>query len=142
MPSNEPQLAPEAWRLARAASTAVGGGADHPAGALVYNDGARALKRFALRHGGPPQSLDALAPEFLRSIPVDYMDGKPIKFRPLPTGGFVLYSVGEDGKDDGGDASLRPGKTNSRMIWDRNDAVWPAPATAKELQAYRAESTK
>ena len=101
-----------------------------------------AVKRFALRHGGPPQSLDALVPEPLRSIPVDYMDGKPIRFRPLPTGGFVLYSVGEDGKDDSGDATLRPGKTNSRMIWDHNDVVWPAPATAKELQAYRAESPR
>jgi hypothetical protein len=70
------------------------------------------------------------------------MDGQPIRFRRQPDGGFVLYSVGEDGKDDGGDAGLRPGKTNLRMIWDRKDVVWPAPATADEVRAYRAESAK
>jgi hypothetical protein len=100
------------------------------------------LKRYALRHGGPPASLDNLVPEFLASVPIDYMDGRPLRFRQQPDRGFVLYSVGEDGRDDGGDAGLAPGKTNLRNIWDRKDAVWPAPATADEIEVYRADSSK
>jgi hypothetical protein len=100
------------------------------------------VKRYGLRHGGPPETLKALVPEFLPSVPVDYMDGQPLRFHRQPDGGFVLYSVGEDGKDDSGEASLRPNKTNLRMIWERKDMVWPAPATADEVQVYRAESAK
>jgi len=101
-----------------------------------------ALKRYALRHGGPPPSLSSLVPEFLPSVPVDYMVGQPLRFRPQPDGSFLLYSVGEDGKDEGGDTRLRPGKTNTSMLWERNDVVWPVPATAAELEVYRNDSGK
>jgi hypothetical protein len=101
-----------------------------------------ALKRYGVRHGGVPESLSALVPEFLSSVPVDYMDGQPLRFRRQVDGGFVLYSVGEDGKDDDGDASLRPGKTNLRMIWERKDVVWPAAAAVDEVEIYRAGSGK
>jgi hypothetical protein len=68
------------------------------------------------------------------------MDGKPIKYRLNDDGSFRLYSVGEDGKDDGGDASLLPEKANTRNLWYRKDYVWPAPATAEEIETYRKES--
>lgn len=98
-----------------------------------------ALKRYSLRYQSPPASLDALVPEFLSSVPIDYMDGKPIKYR-LDTGGsFVLYSVGADGKDDGGNFALLPDKTNRHNLWDRKDWVWPAPAQPDEIRAYRRE---
>jgi len=101
-----------------------------------------ALKRYTIRHGSLPRSLSELVPEFLASEPVDYMDGHPLRFHLQPGGEFVLYSVGEDGHDDNGDASLRPGKTNWRLIWDRRDVVWPGPATQAEVEAYHAESGK
>ena len=101
-----------------------------------------ALRRYAIRHGRLPHSLSELAPEFLPAEPVDYMDGRPLRFHLQSGGGFLLYSVGEDGNDDGGDPNLRPGKTNSLNIWDRKDAVWPGPATEAEAEAYRAESVK
>jgi len=98
-----------------------------------------ALKRYSLRHGSPPASLDALVPEFLSSVPIDYMDGKPIKYRLDAGGAFVLYSVGADGKDDGGNLALLPDKTNRHNLWDRKDWVWPAPAQPDEIRAYRRE---
>jgi hypothetical protein len=101
-----------------------------------------ALKRHAIRHGKLPQTLSELVPEFLPSEPVDYMDGHPLRFHLRSDGEFVLYSVGEDGQDDHGEASLRPGKTNWRQIWDRKDVVWPGPATDAEVEAYHAESAK
>jgi hypothetical protein len=101
-----------------------------------------ALKRYSLRHGAPPGSLDSLVPEFVSSVPVDYMDGKPLKYRLNGDKTFVLYSVGEDGKDDGGDTALMPDKTSLRDLWDRKDFVWPAPATPEEVEAYRKEAAK
>jgi hypothetical protein len=98
-----------------------------------------ALKRYALRYGAPPASLDALVPEFVSSVPIDYMDGKPIKYQLNASGAFVLYSVGADGKDDGGNATLLPDKTNPHNLWDRRDWVWPSPATPDEIAAYRKE---
>jgi hypothetical protein len=67
------------------------------------------------------------------------MDGKPIKYRLDAGGAFVLYSVGADGKDDGGDTGLLPNKTNLRNLWDRRDYVWPSPALRDEIAAYRKE---
>jgi len=98
-----------------------------------------ALKRYQLRHGRLPPTLDALTPDFLPSVPTDYIDGKPLKYSLNPNGSFRLYSVGEDGVDNSGSTALRQGRTNHRNLWDREDFVWPAPATAEELHAYRAQ---
>jgi hypothetical protein len=84
-----------------------------------------ALKRYELRTGTHPDSLETLVPEFLDSIPTDYMNGQPLRYRLNPDGAFLLYSVGEDGKDNGGDMSIQPDSHNFRTIWTRLDAVWP-----------------
>jgi hypothetical protein len=87
-----------------------------------------ASKRYQLRHGQLPPSLDALVPEFLPTLPYDYMSAKPLGYRLKPDGTYLLYSVGEDGKDDGGDPSPAPGPPPG--LWGGRDAVWPSPATA------------
>jgi hypothetical protein len=58
-------------------------------------------------------------PEFLEAVPIDHMSGLPLHYRITGDKEFLLYSVGEDGVDDGGDAT--PGKS----FWDGHDAVWP-----------------
>lgn len=68
------------------------------------------------------------------------MDGEPLKYRLNPDGSFTLYSVGEDGQDDGGDVSLLPDKTSSRILWNRKDFVWPAPAHPEEVETFRKEA--
>ena len=40
-------------------------------------------------------------PEFLPTVPVDYLDGKLIKYHRNDDGSYTLYAVGDDGKDDG-----------------------------------------
>lgn len=95
-----------------------------------------ALKRYSLRNGKLPDRLSALVPEFVAAVPTDYLDGQPIKYRLNPNGSFILYSVGEDGKDDGGDMTLPEG-SKSRDLWMRRDYVWPAPATPEEVEQYR-----
>ena len=86
-----------------------------------------ALKRSQLRHNQLPASLEALVPEFLPMVPYDYMGAKPLGYRLKVDGSYVLYSIGEDGKDDGGDPTPPPGTPTS--LWSGRDAVWPSPAT-------------
>ena len=100
-----------------------------------------ALKRHFLRHKEYPAALDSLVPEFLRAIPTDYMDGKAIKYRRTDATNFLLYSVGEDGRDDGGDLTL-PAGSKSKDLWRRRDCVWPAPATPEEVEECRREAIK
>jgi hypothetical protein len=68
---------------------------------------------------------------------MDVMDGKPLRYRLNPDGTLLLYSVGEDGVDDGGDPT--PGKswTDSKCWWLARDAVWPMPATPEEVKEYQ-----
>jgi hypothetical protein len=86
-----------------------------------------AIKRFQLRHGKLPSSLEALVPVFLAAVPYDYMSAKPLRYHLKSDGDYVLYSVGLDGKDDGGDPSPAPGATPG--LWGGRDAVWPSPGT-------------
>jgi hypothetical protein len=65
-----------------------------------------ALERCRLAQGAFPESLDALAPQFIAKVPHDVIGGQPLKYRRTPDGAFVLYSVGWNEKDDGGLASL------------------------------------
>ena len=64
-----------------------------------------ALKRYRGRHGGYPKALQELVPELLQSPPIDFMDGKPLRYQLTDDGHFVLYSVGLDCVDDGGNAA-------------------------------------
>ena len=107
-----------------------------------------ALKRFHLRHGGYPAELRELVPDFLSTLPIDWMDGKPLRYRRNADGTFLLYSVGEDGVDNGGDptptepGAFQPGNTKSVSWWKARDAVWPSPATAEEVRDYMESTAK
>lgn len=88
-----------------------------------------ALKRYQLRHGRLPENLAALVPEFLREVPHDWYNGERLHYRPNPDGTFLLYSVGQNGRDDGGDPSSIEDSSVPR------DLVWPMPATPEEVKA-------
>jgi hypothetical protein len=101
-----------------------------------------AIKRYELRHHQFPATLDELTSELLKTVPLDPMDGQPLRYRPNVDGTFLLYSVGENGKDDGGDPSLEKGVTGTSFYWQNYralDWVWPQPATADEIQKYYAQ---
>ena len=71
----------------------------------------------------------------LSEVPRDPVDGKPLRYRLNSDGTFLLYSIGQDYKDDGGDpTSTAPIAT---FYWLRGrDWVWPQPATPQEIQYY------
>jgi len=63
---------------------------------------ALAVERYRLAHDGKfPPSLNALVPAYLREVPRDPFDEQPLRFKPLSPG-YVIYSIGADGVDDGG----------------------------------------
>jgi hypothetical protein len=85
-----------------------------------------ALKRYELRHGQWPQALALLAPEFLSEPPRDFMDGQVLRYRANSDGTYTLYSVGEDGRDDGGNPlPAVSGKNPNGPPWAGRDWVWP-----------------
>jgi hypothetical protein len=63
-----------------------------------------ALESFRLQTGAYPGTLDALVPSHLPALPPDPHSGRPFVYRPTPgvEPGYVLYSIGPDGVDDGG----------------------------------------
>jgi len=98
-----------------------------------------ALKRYQLKHGNYPADLNSLVPEFLPAVPLDPVDGQPLRYRRNADGTFLLYSVGENGVDDGGDPSLEKGVTSSSYYWQNPHAldwVWPQPATEAEIKFF------
>jgi hypothetical protein len=105
-----------------------------------------ALKRYQMRYHELPDSLAQLVPDFLQSVPIDYMDGEPLHYRRNADGTFLLYSVGDNGKDDGGNPQwVKTDVTTDNYDWQdvhALDWVWPQPATAKEIQDYYAHPPK
>jgi hypothetical protein len=60
-----------------------------------------ALAAYHADNGRYPAKLDELVPKYFERIPDDVFSGKPLIYR-LEGAGYLLYSVGQDGKDDNG----------------------------------------
>ena len=60
-----------------------------------------AVRRYVIENGSPPESLAALVPEYLPTVPVDPYGDAPLRYR-RTEGGYLLYSIGANGVDDGG----------------------------------------
>ena len=63
---------------------------------------AAALAVFRAEHGSYPESLGQLVPAFIPALPIDIYSDKPLIYRAKDDGGYLLYSVYENGTDDGG----------------------------------------
>jgi hypothetical protein len=82
-----------------------------------------ALERCRLAHGDYPDSLDALTPGYLQTLPQDIIGGEPLHYRLTDSGKFLLYSVGWNERDDGGQQSPN-NKTTGRIDFEKGDWVW------------------
>lgn len=60
-----------------------------------------AAERFRLANGRFPNATGELIPEYLSELPRDPFDGKPIRIAKFDSG-IVVYSIGENTIDDGG----------------------------------------
>jgi hypothetical protein len=100
-----------------------------------------ALERYRLENGKYPVELKQLNPKFMTTLPRDPIDGQPLRYRLNADGTFQLYSIGENGVDDGGDST--PEKISVVQKWIRprhpiygRDWVWPSPATEEEIAEW------
>jgi len=84
----------------------------------LYNttEGGAAVLEYRSKHGRLPSTLDkALSP-----VPLDPFDLKPLRYR-LEGKGFVVYSIGQTGRINGGTAATIPNPRESVFRW-------PAPS--------------
>jgi hypothetical protein len=82
-----------------------------------------ALAQYAVYHGAPPAQLARLVPQYLPVVPEDPFSGRPLVYRTEPAG-YVLYSVGQNSLDDGGQRG--PSDTDGDLFLD------PAPPPASD----------
>ena len=64
-----------------------------------------ALTGYKKDEGKYPAKLEALAPKYLPAVPDDIFTGKGLIYKPTATG-YLFYSVGPNGKDEGGRGNL------------------------------------
>jgi len=81
-----------------------------------------ALERYRLANGLYPGSLDALVPQFIEKLPHDIIGGQPLHYRRTENGKLLLYSVGWNETDDGGQES--PPNQNGGIDFTKGDWVW------------------
>lgn len=77
-----------------------------------------ALARYHQAYGAYPETLAALTPQFIDAIPNDVIGGQPLHYRLAPDGTFILYSVGWNGRDDGG--ARGNSLTEGDWVWPEN----------------------
>ncbi|MEN6424512.1 MAG: hypothetical protein ABFE13_04060 [Phycisphaerales bacterium] len=70
---------------------------------------ALAVERHRLATGNVPGQLADLVPKYMEQVPIDPFDGQPIRYRRTEPG-YVLWSVMDDGKDNGGKERDEVGK--------------------------------
>ena len=75
---------------------------------------ALALKIYKSKHGKYPDSLNALIPDILESLPLDPFSGKDFIYR-KKNEGFIVYSVGQNLIDNGGLLTRN---------FDKGDTIW------------------
>ena len=112
------------------------------------------LELYRRRTGYWPTELPELVPDLLPAVPVDRFDGNPLRYRVID-GMPLVYSIGSDGKDDGGRAPQDAAghsqphlakfvDTQGEPMADGDWILWPSspptPPTPPEADAELVES--
>ncbi len=79
-----------------------------------------ALRIYQIERGQPPTQLSDLVPRYLPRVPTDPFTEKDLVYRPQGTS-WLLYSVGEDGTDDGGTPAT------GRSLGTKGDVLFNKP---------------
>ena len=87
-----------------------------------------ALERHRLATGPYPKPLDDLVPRWVPAVPLDPMDGQPLRYRLNADGTFALYSVGPNHTDDHGVFESQQGQD---LDW-----VWPPNHPTEERRLF------
>ena len=99
-----------------------------------------ALACFHAEHGRWPAELKELCPSLLKEIPADRFSTSPLIYRPSEKG-YLLYSVGRNLRDDGGQGEPRgSGKSSADRKDDIVAEVKPAETASKPAASRPAAS--
>jgi hypothetical protein len=98
-----------------------------------------ALERYRRAHGQFPESLDGLAPQFVAEVPRDVSSGQALRYRRTDDGQFILYAVGADGVDDGGQPIKVEFDWSGSLVMPSGSGDWvwsypPASRSSSEAQ--------
>ena len=77
---------------------------------LLLADAGVSIARYRQEHGHDPKTFAELIPDYLSKVPTDPFNGEPIHMK-HSSNGLILYSVGNNLKDDGGLAYDKVNKT-------------------------------
>lgn len=100
---------------------------------------ALAAERYRIEQGQWPAALNDLVPQYLEAVPIDPFNvDEPIQYKQI-NDGIVIYSVGENSTDDGGqvyetDKRLRKYKAKDRGVILLNPELRGQPPVAAETQ--------
>jgi hypothetical protein len=96
-----------------------------------------ALAAYRADHAAYPAKLDSLKPKYVAEVPGDLCTGGPLNYQ-RTRDGYLLYSVGNNGRDDGrkGYDDCEAGKSREELAktgedWDDLAVVMPAPPEKK-----------
>jgi hypothetical protein len=87
-----------------------------------------ALAAYRADHGSYPARLADLAPKYVREVPKDVFNDAELHYR-REGKGYCLYSVGHNGKDDGGKGIVNGNRNDESMKKDWDDMVIRVPAS-------------
>jgi type II secretory pathway pseudopilin PulG len=89
---------------------------------------ALALAAYRAEHGTYPTQLAQLSPKYLAAIPEDPFADGPLRYKRTKTG-CVVYSIGPNGKDDGGASRSLSSDDDASVPPDADDVAiampWP-----------------
>ncbi len=100
-------------------------------GCLRCAETAMAIERYWLKNDSLPESLKQLVPEFLAAVPLDPLDGKPLRYVRY-NDGYTVYTIGEDGVDNGGLSMEQIAEGADSENPDQHD--WPFTVRREEFK--------
>lgn len=77
-----------------------------------------ALERYYLNQSTYPETLTELVPQYLPQLPIDPIDRKTLRYHRHQSDQFILYSIGANESDDGGEINKN---------YNEGDWVWRWP---------------
>jgi hypothetical protein len=107
-----------------------------------------ALERYRLANNRLPDALTPLTPQLCERIPNDVIDGQPLRWHRNADGGYALYSVGWNKRDEGGalgwnqtaDTGFNGLFKQTRVPWvdpAKGDWAWEMPAGNSPMKSVK-----
>lgn len=90
------------------------------------------LERYRLDHEDYPDSLQVLVPAYADRLPDDVFSDGPLRYKRTGRGSFLLYSVGWNGMDEGGQMAFDH-QSPPRQDWEKGDWPWPSMRASEPM---------